>query len=130
MVKRYSSKAPTQRQMRVAEFVRSVISDIIIRGDLQHVKALDVSVMDVSVSPDLRYATVYCTARPSGTGKKAKTEEKIFANLNNARKFIRGLLSKEMTSRVCPELEFVRDENMEHASKVTGILHDVLPEEA
>ena len=85
--------------------------------------------MDVSVSPDLRYATIFCTARPSGTGKKAKTEDKIFANLNNARKFIRSLLAKEMTSRVCPELEFVRDENMEHATKVTTILQDVLPEE-
>ncbi|MEM6602870.1 MAG: 30S ribosome-binding factor RbfA [Pseudomonadota bacterium] len=123
MTKRYSAKAPSQRQKRVAEFVRDIITEIILRGDLQHISSLDVSVTSVSVSPDLRYATIYVSPRPSGHGKKAKTEEKILANLHNARKFIRAHLAQNMTSRVCPELSFQKDMNIEHATQVTHTLN-------
>lgn len=125
MVKRFSAKEPSQRQQRVGEFIREILSTLILRGELQNVSPLDVSIMSVSVSPDLRYATVYVTPRPSGTGKKAKTADKILNGLNNAKKFLRVTLSKEMTSRVCPELVFEQDESFEHLSKMTNILHDI-----
>lgn len=124
MVQQYSAKEPSQRQKRVSDLIRDLVSEMILRGELQHIAPLDVSIMSATVSPDLHYATIYVIPRPSGTGKKAKTEAKILANLHNARKFIRSYVAQSLTSRVCPELRFTKDEVFEHASKITQILQN------
>lgn len=126
MVKRYSAKPASQRQERVSELIRSFVSQTILRGDISSIAPMDVSVVSATVSPDLRYATVYVVPRPSGTGKKAKTEAVIMERLKRVSSFLRSQLAREMTSRICPELIFEKDNATEHLTKMTNLLHSVM----
>ena len=56
-----SSKAPSQRQLRIAELIRHAVSDALTRGEIiddvltRHV----ITVPEVRMSPDLKVATVF-----------------------------------------------------------------------
>ena len=58
-----SARAPSQRQLRVAEEVRHVLSGIFGRGEVRDPELHDVliTVTEVRISPDLRSATAFVT---------------------------------------------------------------------
>lgn len=122
MVKKYRADAPSSRQQKVAQLVQQTISQIILRGEVLGISPLDVSITSSSVSPDLRYATIYVIPRPSGQGKNLKTSEMILKKLNHVRGYLRSGLAKQMTSRVCPELIFAFDEGQSHLEKIDRLL--------
>ena len=55
------NKAPSQRQLRVAQEVKRVITSVLERGDLRskELREAFITVTEVKVSPDLKYVTVY-----------------------------------------------------------------------
>ncbi|MFT6071852.1 MAG: ribosome-binding factor A [Alphaproteobacteria bacterium] len=125
MVKRFSSDTPSPRQAKYATRVRELVAAMIIRDEVINVKPLDLTINAVSVSPDLRQASIYVTPRPSGTGKKARTVSKIMANLINARKFMRLKIAQDLTSKVCPELHFFQDDASKNAEKFDTVLEQI-----
>lgn len=125
MVKRFSSDIPSPRQSKVATSIHEMVSTMILRDEVINIKPLDISVTAVTVSPDLRQASVYVIPHPSGIGKNARTESKIMANLLNARKFIRSKVAHYLTTKVCPELHFYQDVAMSNAKKFDSLLEQV-----
>jgi ribosome-binding factor A len=62
MTKKITNNQPSQRQLRVAEQIRHVIAETLLRGhfhDEALLNANEITVTEVRVSPDLKYATAY-----------------------------------------------------------------------
>ena len=57
----YPAKGPSQRQLRVGELIRRTLSEILARGEIHDValNAMSITVGEVSVSVDLKVATVH-----------------------------------------------------------------------
>ena len=78
-----------------------------------------VTVMDVRVSSDLSYATIYVSA----TGQEDSEEETITV-LNEHRGFFRSELAKHLTLRHTPELRFELDLVEKRARRIEEVLRE------
>ena len=78
-----------------------------------------VTVMDVRLSSDLRYARVYVSA----TGRETSEEEAIKV-LNEHRGFFRSELAKHLTLRHIPELRFELDLVEKRARRIEEVLRE------
>jgi ribosome-binding factor A len=79
-----------------------------------------VSVTEVSVSPDLRYAKVYV----SSVGGQEK-ETQILGALNSASGFLRSELAKNIRLRRMPELHFQWDNSIEKGDRILRLIDEV-----
>ncbi|MGH6888387.1 MAG: 30S ribosome-binding factor RbfA [Rhizomicrobium sp.] len=109
---------PSQRQLRVGEVLRHVVSDILSRGEVRDpdLKGVSVTVTQVKPSPDMRHAVVFC--EPLG-GQNA---ERVIEALNRHRGFVRGLLGHTIRLKFTPELRFVEDRSFAEAEKIETLL--------
>lgn len=113
-------RAPSQRQLRVGEEVRHVLAGAFQRGDLHdpELEGVSITVSEVSVSPDLRNATVF--VMPLG-GVHA---DDVLGGLKRAAPFLRTVLSKQMTLRTVPRLRFIIDTAFESANRINEMFQD------
>lgn len=113
------AKPRSQRQLKVAEEIRHVLSDAFIRGDF-HLAAKEnffVTVSEVQISPDLKNATAFIM--PLG-GKNA---ERVMALVNDLVPELRRMISKRLQLRVLPRLKFKLDNTFEVAGRMNDILN-------
>jgi ribosome-binding factor A len=109
----------SQRQLKVGEEIRHIISDILLKGSFYE-SALDgvaVTISEVSISPDFSNARVYCM--PLG----GVDHDNVIAGLNAIAQQIKHELSQRLTIRRTPRLKFVLDESFDIASRVTDLIH-------
>ena len=120
-----SSKAPTQRQLRVGEELRHAVAHIIEHGDLRDpdLAGVSVTVTEVRVSPDLKNATAFVL--PLG-GVNA---EPVVAALQRARSFIRRQVAGMVNLRHAPDIRFERDESFDEADRIETLLREALKPE-
>ena len=78
------------------------------------------SITRVTITEDLSYAKVLVSVMGSD---KEKRDSLI--GLNNSAGYIRGVLGKALKIRKIPELNFVLDENLEHAMHIEEILAEL-----
>lgn len=116
MVYRYH-KPPTQRQLKVGEEIRAVISEIILRGDIfaPGFEKLLVTVSEVRISSDLINATVFLTFTDTVDVKL------VIAYFNQMAPQIRKLVSAKIKLRFSPELKFIYDETSKQAAKIEDL---------
>ena len=112
------SKAPSQRQLRMAETIRHILSELLMRGDIHapELAGVSVTVSEVKISPDLKNASVFCL--PLG-GTDA---EKVVAALNRVKAPVRGMLGRELTTRYTPSLTFELDTTFDYADSIDALL--------
>ncbi|WP_342640722.1 30S ribosome-binding factor RbfA [Rhodoligotrophos ferricapiens] len=110
--------APSQRQLRVGELIRHALAEIFSRGDVND-PALDgaVTVVEVSMSPDLRHATAYVI--PFAGHRSAE----VMSALDRSRKRIRAEVGRRITLKFMPDLHFRQDTSLDYAARVDEILH-------
>ena len=86
----HASKAPTQRQLRVAEEIRHVLSGVFARGEVRDHELHDVliTVTEVRIGPDLKRATAFVTRLG-----RSDIADKLPA-LRRAAPFLRGCVAK------------------------------------
>ena len=113
-----STKGPTQRQLRVAEEIRHLLAEILLRGELRDpvLAGVSVTVTEVKISPDLKHATAFCVP----LGGVNVTE--VLAALNRGRGFLRGHVGHQMSLRYTPELHFAEDRSFEEAKRIEALL--------
>ena len=113
------NKAPSQRQLRVGEELRHVIANILERGDIRDpdVAGRPVTVTEVSVSPDLRNATVFVV--PLGGGDTAS----LLAGLKRVRPYLRHEVARAVQLRVVPDFFFAADDTFDNASRIETLLN-------
>lgn len=117
--RRGSGQAPSQRQLRVGEEIRHELADLLRRGDFRdpELSALNVTVTEVRLSPDLRNATAFIT--PLGGGGA----EQAVRALKRAAPYLRGQVARAMKLRYAPHLFFEADTSFDYASHINELLH-------
>ena len=113
-----SSKAPSQRQLRVGEVIRHAIAEVLTRGEIiddvitRHV----ITVPEVRMSPDLKIATVFVMPLGGQDGPA------VIKALANHAKYLRGLISRRINLKFAPNLRFRLDDSFDYATKIDGLL--------
>lgn len=97
----------------ISEIIQQRIKDPRIQGNI-------ISVTDVELSPDYRYARVYISV----FGDKEEKEAKIEA-IEESAPFIRKEIGRRVRLRYTPELKFILDESLEKGRKITDILDKI-----
>ena len=116
---RQPSKPPTQRQLRVAEEVRHVLSAVFNRQEIRDptLAGETITVTEVRVSPDLKAATAFVArlGRPD--------VDHLLPALKRAAPYLRGQVAHEMRLRIAPTLSFQADTALEYAMHIDKLLH-------
>jgi len=107
-----------QRQLRVGEELRHVLSQILRPGQCRDpaLANTSITVTEVKISPDLRNATAFVV--PLG-GHNA-TE--VVAGLRRSATFLRRRLAREVKLRYAPNLTFALDDSFERADRIDALL--------
>ncbi len=115
-----SSKAPSQRQLRAGELIRHALAEILLRGEVgdPELDRFKVGVHEVSMSPDLRIATVF--VRPLVDAKREAALELLAKHA----RYMRGLLAPRIEMKFMPELRFRIDTALDYAAKIDQLLKD------
>lgn len=110
----------SRRTDRLGEQFREEISKLVQKGLKDpRVSSLS-SVTRVDITDDLSYAKVLVSVMGSDKEKRDS-----IIGLNNSSGFIRGVLGKNLKIFKVPELNFVLDENLEHAMHIESILAEL-----
>ena len=105
-----TSRGPGQRQLRVGEMIRRRLSEILSRGEIHDpaFDAMSITIGEVSVSSDLKIATVYVMPL-LGSGNVEQAVEALARH----RGILRKKVSEEVILRHAPDLRFRRDETFD-----------------
>lgn len=109
----------TTRQEKVRELLKEEIS-IILQRELKDPRIGFVTVTDVDVTPDLRQAKVFVSIL--GTEEERKENMAI---LKRSERFVRQALSKKLTMKMLPEIEFKVDTSVDKGIKILELLEQI-----
>ena len=114
------SRPPSQRQLRVGELVRHALTQLLQRGEVPDpvIEKTVISITEVSMSPDLKIATVFIS--PLGVGDP----QPIIKALAAHQKLIRGRLSPALSQmKYMPEFRFRADTSFDNYARIDALLH-------
>jgi ribosome-binding factor A len=111
-------KPPSQRQLRVGEVVRQAVYEMLVRGDIisATIDMASVTVSQVSISPDLKNATIYLAPLAG------RDSSLVLKEIREQGDYIRRNISKKVYLRFVPRLHFKIDDSFDKASRVHEIL--------
>lgn len=111
---------PSQRQLRVAEQVRHILSETMTRGKFNdpilYEGAQNVTVAEVRMSPDMKHARAYVMTLGG------RDMDKMLPALNNAAGLFQKELARKLTMKFTPRVHFVTDETFDEAQKIDALL--------
>jgi ribosome-binding factor A len=109
---------PSQRQLRVGEVIRHALAEMLSRGDIHDevLAAHVVTIPEVRMSPDLRWATIY--VMPMGGGNVAE----VLKALERSKRYIRGEIAHAVNLKFAPDIRFAADETFEEADRIDSLL--------
>ncbi len=109
----------SQRQIRYAELIRTLISDCLLKEDFynENIKPTSITVSLVKMSKDLKIANIYFM--PLGGIDKSNILESLKEN-----KFIfqKYLSNAKIKSKFTPKLNFFLDDTFDEAEKIEKLL--------
>ena len=122
--RRDQSSGPSQRQLRVGETLRHVLSEILMRQDFfdPDLANVSVTISEILVSPDLRNARAY--TMPLG----GINVDVILPALNRLAPVIQSLVAKKVHLRRTPRLRFFLDNSFENAARMNQLFHAIKQE--
>jgi ribosome-binding factor A len=104
------------RTRRIESEMQRVLAALIAR-EVKDPRVGNVTVTAVSVAPDMGTARVFFTPFAA-----EKEPEQVRAGLERAAGFLRGELGRRLALRHAPRLEFVFDESVESAARLTQLI--------
>ena len=116
---------PSRRLEQLGDQIRDELSDLMRRELRDPGLSGIVSITEVDVSTDLKYARVYVSA----LGGEEERQSAVAA-LTRASGFLRRELGKRMHIRQIPELQFRPDASLERGDRILGILRQIEAERA
>ena len=118
----------SHRPQRLAEEIRKVVSEMLIRGDLKDPRFKGmIGISGVDISSDGSYATLYITTLSYTPGVEMSAEEKqgILEAFKHSSGYIRSQIDKAVKVRYVPELSYKFDESFEYGAKMDKILDNL-----
>lgn len=114
-----------QKHDRLEQDVKMALSQIIMyEVKNTSVAGTMISVTDVKITPDQKYAKVYVSI----FGKQNK--EKVLEGLQKTKGFIRSELGRRVRMRNVPELVFTLDDSMEYGAYMDEVIHQVIEQDS
>ena len=111
----------SQRQIRYAELIRSLISDCLLKEDFydQSISSTSVTVSYVKMSKDLKIASVYLM--PLG----GDNQQNLLENIKQKKYIFQRYMSKaKLKSKFTPKINFFIDDTFDEAEKIEKLLLD------
>ena len=108
--------AKSQRLARIEGEMQRVLSTLVSR-EVRDPRVGNVTLTAVNVAPDMSSARVFFV--PFGN---QHPPEEVGEGLNRAAGFLRGEVGRALALRHAPKLEFVYDQQIEHADKLTRLI--------
>ena len=105
------------RQQKIGAQLQRVLSELISR-EINDPRVGNVTITSVSVSPDMKAARVYYVPFAS-----QNPPEQVQEGLKRASGFLRREVAQQLGLRYMPRLEFVFDESIERAARLTGLIN-------
>lgn len=96
-----------------------MLSEVIAR-EVNDPRVGNVTITSVSVSPDMKAARIYFVPFASKNSR-----EEVQKGLTHAGGFLRGELARRLGLRYMPRLEFVFDESIDRAARLTELIDKV-----
>jgi ribosome-binding factor A len=116
-------KGPSQRQLRVGEQLKHILSETMARGHFQNPVLLDdagrVTVTEVRASPDLRNATAYVIP----LGGEDITD--VIQALNEEAFIFQKEIGRQSNLKFTPRVYFKADEVFGEAQKIEDLLKNI-----
>lgn len=119
---KHSTNHPSQRQLRVAEQIRHIIGETLLRGHFHDPVLMDagkITVTEVRISPDLKHATAYCIALG---GEEMK---ELLPALNEAAPIFQKDIGRQAELKFTPKVQFRMDDSFDNAQRLEGILSNL-----
>ena len=117
-------KGSSRRPEQMAETIRQVVADALVRGEVRDPRVGAVTVTRVDVTPDRSHARVYVSV-PGDEAERTASRD----GLRSAAGFLRSRVAKVLTSRTVPELHIELDRGLEHAARINELLEGIRREE-
>jgi ribosome-binding factor A len=118
-----SAPAPSQRQLRVGEQLRHIITETLQRGKFHNEVLLDhapsVTVTEVRVTPDLKHAKAY-VVKLGGLDM-----DEMLPALNECSGYFQKQAARQLTTKFTPRIHFVADESFDNAQRIETLLHNL-----
>ncbi|MDD2927381.1 MAG: 30S ribosome-binding factor RbfA [Candidatus Omnitrophica bacterium] len=107
------------RQDKVAEAIRQEAS-VIIHDKLKDPRLGFVTIMNVEVTQDLRYAKIFFSVLGNDDAHKNTKEA-----LDSALGFVRKLIAQRLNLRFAPEIAFYEDRSSEYSVRIEEVLNEI-----
>ena len=119
--KHKKSSIKSQRQLKVGEELRHLISNALLRESFydEHIKNNNITITEVDLSPDLKNAKVF--VMPLG----GKNKLDVLNSLNKITSRLKKIISNSINLRQTPNLSFEIDETFEYAKNIYDILEKI-----
>ena len=116
-----AGNGPSQRQLRVGEFIRRTLSDVLNRAEIHDpdLNRMSITVGEVSMSNDLKVATVYVMPLMGSV----PVEDAIAALARNKNE-LRHRVVQDMTLKYAPDLRFRPDETFDRLDETRRLFSD------
>ncbi|NLK65671.1 MAG: 30S ribosome-binding factor RbfA [Tissierellia bacterium] len=110
-----------RRNNRLSEEVKRVLCEII-RSDVKDPRISELmSITDVQVTEDLKYAKVYVS--------DYNDIETTLRALESAKGFIKREIGKKVKMRIIPELIFIKDDSIERGMHMSSLIDKIIEED-
>tara|TARA_R110001592_G_scaffold16881_9_gene71616 strand:+ start:42100 stop:42510 length:411 start_codon:yes stop_codon:yes gene_type:complete len=114
---------PSQRQRRVGEQIRHILSETLQRGHFDNVlllnKSNNIIVSEVSPSPDLKHARAYVMSL------NGEDMEELLVALNDQKYVFQKEIARNTNLKFTPRVKFVTDTSFDEAQHIENLLRDV-----
>ena len=114
-----NDKNMSQRQIRFAEIIRSLISECLLKSDFydEKITIMSVTVSFVRMSKDLRIANIYFM--PLG----GQYKDQLLETLNSKKYIFQKYIAKaKLQSKFTPKIKFYIDDSFAEAEKISKLL--------
>ena len=112
------------RTQRIESEIQRVLATLIAR-EVKDPRVGNVTITAVSVAPDMGSARVFFTPFASSR----HSPEETLTGLTRAAGFLRGELGRRLALRHAPRLEFVFDESVEGAARLTHLIDQAVADD-
>ena len=114
-------KQPTNRQLKVGQQIRFLVSSFFIKEDFifENFDSKNLTIVDVILSSDLKNAKIFVSTN-------SISENKLFIDeLNKKSKLIQRKIASNLTSKFTPKIKFLFDNSFEYSNKINSILETI-----
>jgi ribosome-binding factor A len=116
-------KQPSQRQLRVAEQIRGIISETLHQGhftqEILVERAREITVGGVDVSPDLKNGKVFVMSLHENDLNE------ILPALNDNAHYFQKEINRKLNIKFTPKLRFFKDETFAEAQRIETLLSSI-----